>query len=153
MPRALGLLFLLSISLFGQASRFDVLITGAKVIEGSGTAWFYADIGIRGDTISAIGTLTGATPTTRLDARNLVASPGFIDIHSHGRRGIFAVPTAVNYLPEGVATIVEGPDGSASVPLASFLERLAKTPISVNFASMVGQGPIRAQVVGVVEHK
>jgi len=153
MRRALALPLLLSISLFGQADRFDVLITGAKVVDGSGTAWFYADIGIRGDTIAAIGSLTGAAATTRLDGRNLVAAPGFIDIHSHGRRGIFAVPTAENYLREGVTTIVEGPDGSSPLPLAPFLDRVSKTPISVNFASMVGQGTIRAQVVGVVGRK
>ena len=71
----------------------------------------------------------------RIDARGLVVAPGFIDIHSHGRRGIFSVPTAENYLREGVTTIIEGPDGSSPLPLAPFLDRIAKTPISVNFAT------------------
>ena len=52
--------------LFAQAPRFDVLITGAKIVDGSGAAWFYADLGIRGDTIAAIGILPNATATTRL---------------------------------------------------------------------------------------
>jgi N-acyl-D-amino-acid deacylase len=145
---SLGVFVLASIA-FAQPN-FDVLITGARIVDGSGAAWFYSDIGIRGDTIAAIGLLPNATATTTIDARGLVAAPGFIDIHSHGRRGIFQVPTAENYLREGVTTIVEGPDGSSPLPLAPFLDRISKTPISVNFASMVGQGTIRSEVMGLV---
>ncbi len=153
MKRGFLLAILLSAPLLAQTARFDVLITKAKVIDGTGSAWFYGDIGIRGDTIAAIGGLDGADATVRIDGHGLVAAPGFIDIHSHGRRGIFAVPTAENYLREGVTTIVEGPDGSSPLPLGAFLDSVAKTPISINFASMVGQGSIRAQVVGVVNRK
>jgi N-acyl-D-amino-acid deacylase len=139
--------------LCAQPNRFDVLITGAKVVDGTGSSWYYADIGIRGDTIAAIGVLPNATAPVRVDARGLTAAPGFIDIHSHGRRGIFEVPTAENYLREGVTTFVEGPDGSSPVPLAPFLEKLAKTPISVNVATFVGQGTIRSAVMGLVNRK
>ena len=139
--------------LSAQADRFDVLITNAKIIDGSGSPWFYGDIGIRGDTIAAVGLLPNATATTHVDARGLVVSPGFIDIHSHGRRGIFEVPTAENYLREGVTTFVEGPDGSSPLPLAPFFERLSKTPISVNVAAFVGQGTIRSQVIGLANRK
>jgi len=144
---------LLAGSLFAQAPSFDVLITGARVIDGSGNPWYYADIGIRGDAIAAVGNLAGAGAATRIDAHGLAVAPGFIDIHSHGRRGIFQVPTAENYLREGVTTLVEGPDGSSPVPLAPFLEQIAKTPISINFASMVGQGSIRQAVVGLANRK
>jgi dihydroorotase/N-acyl-D-amino-acid deacylase len=146
-------LFFLPLLLSAQPASFDILITNARVIDGAGTAWYNADIGIRGDTIAAIGPLSGASATTRIDARGLVAAPGFIDIHSHGRRGIFSVPTAENYLREGVTTFVEGPDGSSPIPLAPFLDRVSKTPISVNLASMVGQGSIRQEVMGLVNRK
>jgi N-acyl-D-amino-acid deacylase len=136
-----------------QTNRFDVLITGARVIDGSGSAWFYADIGIQGDTIAAVGPLPGATAATRVDAKGLVVSPGFIDIHSHGSEGIFRVPSAENYLREGVTTIVGGPDGSSALPLAPFLERLGKTPVSINYATFVGQGSIRQQVAGLANRK
>jgi dihydroorotase/N-acyl-D-amino-acid deacylase len=147
--RALALL-LVAPFLHAQTPRFDVLITGAKVVDGSGAPWFYADIGIQGDHIAAIAPLANATAATRVDARGLVVAPGFLDIHSHGRRGIFNVPTAENYLREGVTTIIEGPDGSSPLPLAPFLDRIAKTPISINFASFVGQGTIRSEVMGLV---
>ena len=139
--------------LFGQTGGFDLLLTGAKVIDGSGNPWYYADVGIRGDAIAAMGPLSGATAAVRIDARGLVVAPGFIDTHSHGRRGIFAVPTAENYLREGVATIVEGPDGSSPLPLAPFLEKVRQTPISINFATFVGQGSIREAVIGLANRK
>ncbi len=128
-------------------------MTGAKIIDGSGSSWYYGDIGIRGDTIVAAGLLPDATAAVRVDAHGLVAAPGFIDIHSHGRRGIFQVPTAENYLREGVTTFVEGPDGSSPLPLAPFLERVAKTPIPVNMATFVGQGSIRSAVIGLANRK
>src|SRR5438270_13592286 len=149
-----ALLVLLAVPvLFAQGQQYDVLISGAKVLDGSGGAWLYADIGIKGDTIAAIGLLPNATAATRIDARGLMVAPGFIDIHSHGRRGIFTVPTAENYLREGVTTIVEGPDGSSAVPLGPFLQKVAQTPISINFASFVGHGSIRAAVMGLVNRQ
>src|SRR5579871_3231861 len=134
--------------LLAQPKPFDLLIAGAKVVDGSGNSWYFADVGIRGDSIAAVGRLGDAAATVRLDARGLVVAPGFIDIHSHGRRGIFDVPTAENYLREGVTTFIEGPDGSSPVPLAPFLEQVRKTPVSVNIGTFVGQGSIRQQVIG-----
>ena len=149
----LGLLFAMSATLFAQSERFDILITGARVADGSGMPWFFGDVGIRGDRIAEIGILRDAAATVRIDGRGMVVAPGFIDIHSHGRRGIFEVPTAENYLREGVTTIIEGPDGSSPLPLGPFLDKVAKTPISINFASMVGQGSIRSQVIGSINRK
>ena len=88
MIRTLALIAVAAALLCAQPNRFDVLITGAKVVDGTGSSWYYADIGIRGDTIAAIGMLPNSTAPVRVDARGLTAAPGFIDIHSHGRRGI-----------------------------------------------------------------
>lgn len=140
----------LGAGLWGQTASYDVIIAGARVVDGSGSPWFLADIGIRGDSIAAVGALATAPAAARVDARGMVISPGFLDIHSHGRRGIAAVPTAENYLREGVTTIVEGPDGSSPVPIAPFLDGIRKLAISVNFATFVGQGSIRQAVVGLV---
>jgi N-acyl-D-amino-acid deacylase len=144
------LAFLAAPLVFAQTPRFDVLITGAKIVDGSGAPWFLGDIGIKGDTITALGNLRDATAATRVDARGLVVAPGFIDIHSHGRRGIFTVPTAENYLREGVTTMIEGPDGGSPLPLAPFFDSFAKTPVSINVAAFVGQGTIRSTVMGLV---
>jgi len=151
--RLASLLLVLGCSVFAQTNRFDILITGAHVVDGSGNPWYSADVGIRGDTIVAVGQLGDSQAAIRIDARGLVVAPGFIDIHSHGRRGIFNVPTAENYLREGVTTIIEGPDGSSALPIAPFLDRFKETPISINFATFVGQGTIRTQVIGLANRK
>jgi N-acyl-D-amino-acid deacylase len=145
--------FLFVALVHGQTKQFDVLITGARIIDGTGGPWFLGDIGIRGDTIAALGNLPGATAGLRIDARGMVVAPGFIDIHSHGDRGLLRVPTAENYLREGVTTIVGGPDGSSALPLAPFLDSVARTPVSINYATMVGQGTIRTKVVGLANRK
>lgn len=142
-----------SLPILAQNEPFDILITNGKIVDGSGNPWFRGDIGIRGDSIAAVGLIPNASAKLTLDAGGLVVAPGFIDIHSHGRRGIFETPTAANYLHEGVTTFVEGPDGSSPLPLAPFLDRVAHTPISVNFATMVGQGTIREQVIGLANRK
>jgi dihydroorotase/N-acyl-D-amino-acid deacylase len=145
--------FVSAAALNAQGNHFDILITGAKVVNGSGSPWFYGDVGIRGDTIAAVGLIPQADATVRIDSRGMVVAPGFIDIHSHGRRGINAVPTAENYLREGVTTFLEGQDGSSAVPLGPFLKGLRQTPISVNFATCVGQGSIRSEVIGLANRK
>ncbi len=136
-----------------HAQTYDLLIQNGKIFDGAGNPWFYGDIAVRGDTIAAIGHLSQAKAALKIDAKGLAVAPGFIDIHSHGRRGIFDVPDAANYLHEGVTTIIEGPDGSSPIPLAPFLEKVGATPISVNFASFVGHGSLRSTVMGLVNRK
>jgi dihydroorotase/N-acyl-D-amino-acid deacylase len=144
---------LLFLPLVLQAQQYDLIISNGKIFDGAGNPWFAGDVAVRGDTIATIGNLRDATAVVRIDAHGLAIAPGFIDIHSHGGRGMFAVPTAENYLREGVTTIIEGPDGSSTVPLAPFFEKLGKTPISINFASFVGHGSIRAAVMGLVNRQ
>jgi N-acyl-D-amino-acid deacylase len=138
---------LFAAQVFGQ-TRYDLLIANGRVVDGTGGSWYIADVGIRGDTIAAIGKLSGATAATVIDAVGMTVAPGFIDIHTHSRRGIFTVPTAENYVRQGVTTLMEGNDGSSPVPLAPFLEKVAGTRIAVNFGSFVGQGSIREAVMG-----
>ncbi|WP_031498407.1 N-acyl-D-amino-acid deacylase family protein [Bryobacter aggregatus] len=138
-------------ALLGQ--DFDVLIRGGKIVDGTGSFWYYADLGIRGDSIAAIGLLRDKAAKTTIEAKGLVVAPGFIDIHTHSRIGIFRHPEAENYLRQGVTTVIEGNDGSSPLPLAPFLERLSKTPLGLNFASFVGQGSIRQEVMGLAARK
>jgi dihydroorotase/N-acyl-D-amino-acid deacylase len=147
------LLFACAGVLCAQTNRFDILITNAKIVDGTGSPWFNGDVGIRGDSIAAVGLIPGADAAVRINGRGMVVAPGFIDIHSHGRRGINAVPTAENYLREGVTTIIEGPDGSSPLPISNFLEGIRKLGTSINFGTCVGQGSIRAEVIGLANRK
>ncbi len=146
--------FLLCSSLlFAQGSPFDVVISGGRVIDGAGNPWFLYDVGIRGDTIAQVGDLRRLEATLRIDAAGFIVAPGFIDIHTHARSGIFRTPTAENYLRQGVTTLMEGQDGSSPIPLAPFFEKLTRTPISVNFGMFAGQGSIRSAVLGLENRK
>lgn len=129
-------------------AAFDILIEGGQVLDGTAAPWIRADLGIRGDRIAAIGRLEGAQTLRRLDAHGLVVAPGFIDIHTHARRGIFESPAPENYLRQGVTTLIEGQDGSSPLPLRAFLDKISRTPIAVNFGMLVGQGSIREAVLG-----
>ena len=138
---------------FFQPVEYDVLIRNATIADGSGNTWYYGDVGIRGDTIAGVGHLDGATGRMAIDAKGLVAAPGFIDIHTHARRGIFQDPAAQNYIRQGVTTLIEGNDGSSALPLGPFFEKLSATHLGVNFGSFAGQGSIRQQVLGLENRK
>ncbi len=146
--RAAWLTLLVVAPLFSQS--LDLVVSGAKVVDGSGDPWFYADVGVRGDTIVALGDLHAASAARRIDGHGLVVAPGFIDIHTHSRRGIFQHPAAENYIRQGVTTLMEGPDGSSPLPIKPFLDRVAAAHPAPNFGTFAGQGSIRQAVMGLV---
>jgi N-acyl-D-amino-acid deacylase len=137
-----------ALSFLFQVQSFDIVIRHAHIVDGSGNPWYQADIGTRGDTIAAIGVLDGAPAKLTIDAVGLTAAPGFIDIHTHARRGIFLDPAAQNYIRQGVTTLIEGNDGSSPLPLGPFFEKLGGIHMAVNFGTFVGQGTIRQAVLG-----
>jgi len=63
--------------------RFDILIQNGKIVNGTGNPWFYGDVGIKNNTIVAVGDLSGKAADTVIDADGLVVAPGFIDLHTH----------------------------------------------------------------------
>jgi len=56
------------------------VVSGGRVIDGTGAPWVRADVGIRRDRIAAIGELSAAQAKRRIDARGLAVAPGFIDL-------------------------------------------------------------------------
>jgi len=147
------MLQVIALSFFLQIQPFDILIQHAHIVDGSGNPWYSGDIGIKGDTIVSMGRLDGAPSKLTIDAHGLTVTPGFIDIHTHARRGIFLDPAAQNYIRQGVTTLMEGQDGSSPLPLAPFLKQVADAHPAVNFGSFVGQGSIRQQVLGLENRK
>jgi dihydroorotase/N-acyl-D-amino-acid deacylase len=130
------------------AQDYDLLIRNARVVDGAGAPWWRGDVAVRGDTIVGVAPRVDGSARRVIEAGGQVVAPGFIDLHTHARRGIFATPGAENYVRQGVTTLVEGPDGSSPLPLGAFLARIEALPPGVNFASFVGHGSVREAVVG-----
>ncbi len=157
---------------------FDLLITGATVVDGTGSPRFTADIGIRGGRFSAIGNLADTTAGRRIDASDHVVTPGFIDIHTHSDVSLLADPGGESKVHQGVTTEVTGncsfspfPVGDAGVgALMQLLGRHASggpwewtdldgwaaahetRGISINLAPLVGHAAIRL-AVGLVDDR
>src|SRR5918994_2909653 len=148
MRRLIAVLLLMPMLATAQAPTYDLILRGGRIVDGTASPWYVADLAIAGDTIVRIAPAITEPAKRVVNVKGLVVAPGFIDIHTHARRGIFEVPTADNYVRQGVTTLIEGPDGGSAVPLAPFLAKVAATRITPNFASFIGQGSIRSSVIG-----
>lgn len=132
--------------------KYDLVIRGGMVHDGTGAPGRVADVAVRGDRIVAVGaSLRGRV---EVDARGRAVAPGFVDIHSHGDSALAADPRARSAVTQGITTIVAGADGSspatgsAARPFAAALDRWTELRPAVNVAAMVGLGSIRGEVVG-----
>ena len=143
------LLFILitPLSINAQKTTFDLLIRNGKVIDGSGNPWFRADIGIVGDKIVAIGHFDSTQAKRTIDATGMIVSPGFIDVHTHVESGIKRVPTADNYILDGVTSIITGNCGGSEDNLTDFFKKMKETGVSVNVGSFIGHNNVRRQVM------
>jgi len=132
-----------------SSPRFDILILNGTLVDGSGSPSFRADIGIRDGRVARIGGLSGEEAVRVIDAKGRYVAPGFIDMHTHcdnlrdeKRRA------ALNYLTQGVTTVVTGSCGSGTFEVEDFFRVLKKQGTGVNVVHMVGQGRVRSAVMG-----
>ncbi len=150
---------------------FDVLITGGRVVDGTGAPWFRADVGIFGDRIGAIGQLADRKATQRIVATNLVVSPGFIDMLGQSEFNVLVDPRAASKITQGITTEITG-EGASIAPLNDalvksaqpsydrfkvtldfrtlhdYFARLEKNRPAINVGTFVGAGGVRAYVLG-----
>jgi N-acyl-D-amino-acid deacylase len=96
---------------------FDTLIRAGRVIDGTGSPWIRADIGIVGDRITSVGRLSGESASRTIDADGLYVSPGFIDMHTHSDLQLLANPSWEIKLAQGVTLEVLGQDGLGLAPI------------------------------------
>ena len=103
-----------------EAPEYDVIIQGGRIVDGTGSGWFYGDLAIKGDRIARItppGLLGEATTGARIDARGHVVAPGFIDIQSHSRSAFLSGDgRVVSKVTQGVTTEIMG-EGSTNAPV------------------------------------
>ena len=132
----------------------DIVLRGGTVFDGIGSAGREADVAIRGDRITAIGTALAQRGRLEIDVHGLAVAPGFIDIHSHGDGTLAADARAESVIRQGITTIAVGADGSSRASgaerdsFAQLFTRLDRMRPGPNVASMVGLGTVRGRVVG-----
>jgi N-acyl-D-amino-acid deacylase len=140
----------LTVALPGQEA-LDVLITGGRVFDGTGNPAAYADVGIRGGEIAAVGRLIGAKAKRVIDAKGKFVVPGFIDLHSHADRGLTSEDrrrrAALNLVSQGITTVVVNPDGGGPWPLSEQRLAMDRLGVGLNVALMAGHGTVRRQVM------
>lgn len=157
----------------GLRKDFDVLIRGGLIFDGTGREGFTGDVGIKGGRIMALGNLGDKSARRVIDAHSMAVCPGFIDFHSHSDDNLLIDPRAQSKIRQGVTTEVLGQDGESLAPLtaamraemevkwqaeydigvdwtdfAGYFRRLEKRHMAVNVISMLGQGTLRACVIG-----
>ena len=146
MKKLLLILFLVPAAL--PAADFDLLIKGARVVDGTGNPWYHADVGVLDGKIAAVGSLGERSATRVVEARELVLAPGFIDVHTHVEDEVENFPDGANFLRDGVTTIVTGNCGGSKTDLAAFFSRLEKMGLGPNLASLIGHNAVRRKVMG-----
>lgn len=130
-----------------NAPVYDLLITNARILDGSGNPWFRGDVAIRDRRIVRIGRVAPDTATKVIDARGQILAPGFIDVHTHVE-SIYSLPAAENFVRMGVTSLVTGNCGSSSTEVGEFLGRVKDKPLAVNLATLIGHGSVRRKVIG-----
>jgi N-acyl-D-aspartate/D-glutamate deacylase len=148
--------------------RYDLVIRGGKIVDGSGNPWFRGDVAIRGDRIAKIGRVAQGQAEREINAAGSVVSPGFIDIHSHSDYLLLEDGNAQSKIHQGVTTEVLGEGRSVGpfqgklsprtetvngkeVQLATlhdYFELIEQAGSSTNVASYVGLGNVWQCVMG-----
>ncbi|MFN8668754.1 MAG: amidohydrolase family protein [Gemmatimonadaceae bacterium] len=137
--------------------RYDLVITGGRIVDGTGRPARAGDVAVRGGWIvrvAAPGALRSAAATTRIDATGLVVSPGFVDVHSHSIEEAFKSDKRLNegVVRQGVTTIVGGPDGYfAPFHMRMLLDSLKHHGSGTNVAMYIGHNGVREAVMGMVQ--
>ena len=170
--RSLALSFCLAVPpLAAQSSEYDLVIRDGRIVDGTGSAWYAADLGIRGGRIAAIGRLAGAKAKQTVDARGHVVAPGFIDMLGQSELAILADPRLPSKIFQGITTEITGEGGSPAPldeaivaadrasyeqlgiqpdwrTLAEYYARLERQGIGINIATYVGATQVRRMVLG-----
>src|SRR2546429_2762277 len=152
-------------------TKFDLLIKGGTVYDGSGGEAQHVDLAIRGDRIAGVGDYKNAKAKTVIDAWRLAVAPGFINMLSWSTESLIQDGRSQSEIRQGVTTEIMG-EGESMGPmndrvrefmlkqqadikydikwntLAEYLQYLEKRGVSCNVASFIGATTIRANVIG-----
>jgi len=168
-----GLLALVVLSTAGCARPdvlpYDVLITGAQVVDGTGAPWYRADVAVLGGRIAAIGHLGDRPARVRIMATDRVVAPGFVDMMGGSSVPLLRDPVAAHSkITQGITTMLVGEGGSVApqnertLALAEpgadtvitwrtfgeYFRLLESRGIALNVVHNVGAAQVRVAVMG-----
>ncbi len=153
------------------ASDYDLVIRGGTLFDGSGGPGVVGDLAISGDTIVAMGDLSGFTGADEIDATGMAVAPGFINLMSWATETMIEDGRAMSDVLQGVTLQVMG-EGTSMGPipdslkawaesqqgdikyeiewttLGEYLEFLVERGVSPNVSSFMGAATARVNVVG-----
>jgi N-acyl-D-aspartate/D-glutamate deacylase len=146
------LLALISYLIFDPNRELDLLIVNGTVVDGGLPR--AGDVGIRDGRIVGISRwrFVLSKPRLRLDAQGRVVAPGFIDVHTHLEASLNGNSSfrPVNFIRQGVTTLITGNCGRSKIDLASLYTNLERRGTYVNVASLIGHNSVRQEVMGSV---
>lgn len=165
-----GIVFGLVLSLLMACTQkpkqeFDYILRHGTLYDGTGSSPIIGDIAIQGDTIAAMGDLSGATGKTELDATGLAVAPGFINMLSWADRSLLMDGSSLSDIKQGVTLEIFGEGWSPGpvkrngnhqevdslwTTLGGYFNYLMKKGVSPNVASFVGATSIRIHTMGYV---
>jgi len=152
MFRALALAIVISASIavpLRQTAVYDLVITNARLVDGTGAPARMADVAVLQGRIARIGKIPDFLGRQHLDAAGLVLAPGFIDVHTHAD-DLADKPLAENFIHMGVTSVVAGNCGTSALRIGDELDRIENTTVAVNFATFIGHNTVRTAVMGTV---
>ena len=155
-----------------QPAVCDLLITGGRVVDGTGAAWFRSDVCVVGDRISALRAHDTSNALRRIDAAGLVVAPGFIDMLGQSEYWVLRDSRVGSKIMQGITTELTGEASFTSVGhpgarrlhpfaemfdaegvpgwdnLAGYFRVLDRQPATINLGTFISAGGVRDAVIG-----
>lgn len=146
--------------------KYDLVIRGGKVVDGTGAPWYFADVAIDDGKIVRIGRIPAELGETVIDATGLIVAPGFIDMMGQTASPMVEdARTAINLLTQGITTINAG-EGVSAAPLgaaeaakkgyatlAEYFTLIEMAGLPVNVVQTIGHTQVREIVLGDVDRR
>src|SRR5215467_13457767 len=108
MRRLIALLLVAVAVCQAAPASYDLIIRNGRIIDGTGSPWYAADIGIRAGRIAAIGHLADAAARETIDAHGKIVAPGFIDMLGQSELSILTEPRLPSKIFQGITTEITG---------------------------------------------